>query len=343
MPTASGQDKPASPHHRSQAREKRLKDLQTPVYRPVDYAALLIPREFAAPPEPSFDYLVDRVRTRIEVKYFFHYVVDAGVIALFVALAVATVESMFSPVFLLGAVAGIAVLVSDNSDKKKALASAIKGATATAAKQIEEFRNQVAAARAEFEQDERNRLWQVRRLAEGNRDAVMQEAANVIGDFGLPFPLAVTLEMYGAEPLITLKFPADDFVPKTRISGDGAEHPKMAAEIRRQYLYSITGAASNLVLGLMARIPLFGEVCVNAFIPEGEGERCVFGARVKRSQAEQVAFYDNAAQFVKILGSSSELQPDGSLATVEPLQPTWRETAVSREVQKSQKTCKVEE
>lgn len=324
------------------AREKRLKDLQALEWRPVDYAALLTPREYVVPPEPSYDHLVQDAKTKIEVKYFFHYLVDGGVIALFVALAVATLDSLFAPVFLLGSVAGLAVLVSDHLDKKKTLAASLRNASVVAARQLESFRRRVEEARAEFEQDERNRLWQVRRLADGNRDAVMSEAAAVAEGVTLPFPVAVTVEIYDTVPLISLQFPADDFIPRARLNEDGGEFPKMTAEVRRQYSYTIAGVALNIALAIIARIPAWGEVCVNAYGPAGEGPVCLFAARVKRSQAEQAPFYETAPQFAKSLGAVCELQPDGSLTVHTPVVPAWHATVLSREVQKIQAACKVE-
>jgi hypothetical protein len=331
----------ASPREQGRTSEKRLQELEKLRYRPVDYSQLLVPREYTPQKPPSFDDMIDSAKRKVEVKYFVHHLVDGGAVALFVALAVATMDSLLAPVFLMGAVAGVAIFISDSQARRKAMNAVMKSTAAYAEQQLEAFWKAEEEAKAEFDINERNRIWEVRRLAEGNGDAVTAEIGKIVRAFSLPFPVAVTIELYANQPQLFLKFPTDEFIPRVK-SGRDDKYPRSGAEIKRIYSNIVVSVTTNLALEMLARIRGFDYICANAYILNEEERAYIFGVRIRRSQAEQVPTYSSAAEYLKTVTTAHQLAADGSMNFQEPLQAEWHGTILSREIQKIQIACKLE-
>lgn len=332
----------ASTREQGQLNEQQLDELQKLRYRPVDYSEQLAVREYPTKKPPSFEELIDRAKRKIEVKYFVHHLVDGGVVVLFAALAITTMDSLLAPVFLMGAVAGVAIFVADSQARQKALNATLKNTKTYADQQLEAFWKAEEEAKAEFELNERRRIWQVRRLAEGSSDAVAEELGNLVRHFSLPFPAAVTVDVYDNQPQIFIKFPTDEFVPRMKAGRDGDKYPRSGADVKRLYSNIVVSVTINLALEMLARIRCFDYICANAYTLNAEEKAYIFAVRIKRSQAEQAPSSSGAADFLKILTSAHQLAADASMAVQEPLQAEWHGTVPSREIQKLQIACRLE-
>ncbi|MDF2569695.1 MAG: hypothetical protein K0R55_1299, partial [Sporomusa sp.] len=287
----------------NQESELQLAAISKLSYEPADYEALLIREEFGELKLTDYSHLIDKARTKAEVKYV--YPVAVRVAVLFGLLSVLAL--LFSPVTLLiTAALGTAAAVSlyfTIKQREEAIKKAGQEAWEEGAYRNNQEQVDYDEAKKKHEEQETSRITLVEKLLAGEPGAVRSRIDEALNQLKLPVAVDVDIDFHANIPLVKVWLPSKAVIPRQTCemlpSGRIQYQDKDMRVLNKQYFELCAAIMLQIVSRILANIPSFQEAYTAGIVKSEFSDDCVLAIKVPREKIESINRASNAIAAVQ--------------------------------------------
>lgn len=312
-------------HQHHEAMEKALADVSKFNYEPVNYPQQLVKEPFLEPERSDFKPLLPERLLAAEQRY------RRPILIQWSLMVACLLSAVFFPYLVTVVLAALLLAVlaflqySTLRERKRVLAETERDTRLEIEKMMQQQEEEIQEKRRVHDAEEEERLEFYLRLMKGDATAILETLEEYLPEAAVPFPMDVSIELYGGALLVRAWLPPQELLPSERTSlaesGKIQYYKKSSTEINKQYAELCAAILMQVATTIFSKIPTLEVSYFWGMRKDANKDECVMSMWVDRTRLASVFRYPTALGALQGLSSVYKCDENLKLLPVEPVVP----------------------